>query len=65
MKKGKIASKDADNLVDILFDLKSVVGLKKKMQTLSKRGITLVHQIGNRKTNELLVTLAKSMLEDL
>ena len=65
MKKGKIASKDADNLVDTLFDLESVVGLKKKMQALSKRGITLVHQMGNRKTNELLVTLAKSMLEDL
>jgi hypothetical protein len=24
-----------------------------------------VHQMGNRKTDELLVTLAKSMLEDL
>ncbi len=65
IKKGRITSKDVDNLANVLFDLDSVVGLKKKMEKLSERATVLVYEIGDTRTNALLVSLAKTMLEDL
>jgi cell division protein FtsB len=65
IKKGRITSKDVDNLANVLFDLDSVVGLKKKMEKLSERSTALVYEIRDTSTNALLVSLPKTMLEDL
>jgi len=65
IKKGRITSKDVDNLANALSDLDAVVGLKKKMEKLSERAIALIHEKGDIRTNAMLASLAKSMLDDL
>ena len=65
LKKGEIVSKDINQLADIVFDSKPVVGLKKKMEKLCERAAFLAQSMTNRKSAALLVRLAQSMLEDL
>jgi geranylgeranyl diphosphate synthase type I len=65
LKKGKIGSKDINQLADIVLDLEPVVALKKKMEKLCERATFLAQELTNRKSRALLASLARSMLEDL
>ncbi len=65
IKKGKITSRETNNLADLVLDLEPVVALKKKMAKLSDQAVFLTRELSERKSKELLTSLAQSMLEDL
>jgi geranylgeranyl pyrophosphate synthase len=65
IEKGKITRKEINQLADVVFDMKPVNALKKKMEKLCERAISLVQELRDKKSKALLTNLAKSMLEDL
>jgi geranylgeranyl pyrophosphate synthase len=65
IKKGKITSKEINQLADLVLDMESVIALKKKMEKLRDRAILLARELRNRKSKALLTSVAQSMLEDL
>jgi len=65
IKKGKITSKEINQLADLVLDMEPVIALKKKMEKLRDRAIFLTREVTNRKSKALLTSLAQSMLEDL
>jgi geranylgeranyl pyrophosphate synthase len=65
LKKRKIGKEDVTALTSIVMDTEPMVKLKKKMQMLCRKGIILISNISNRKSQLLLVNLTKSMLEDI
>ena len=65
IKKGKITSKEINQLADLVLDMEPVIALKKKMEKLRDRAILLARELRNRKSKALLTSLAQSMLEDL
>jgi hypothetical protein len=54
-----------DKLANVLLDTEPVARLKRKMEKLCERAISLAGQIADRKSKSLLSYLAQSMLEDL
>jgi len=65
LKKGKIGKKDVIELASIVVDAKPVIKLKEKMRVLCQEGVALVDDVHNRKSQKLLINLARSMLEDI
>jgi len=65
IKKGKITSKEINQLADLVLDMEPVIALKKKMEKLRDRAILLARKLRNRKSKALLTSVAQSMLEDL
>jgi len=63
--KKRITSKDVDELVDNVFRAKSVIELKKKMQSLVTDSFHLVSGIRNEVSKKLLQKLTQNALEDL
>jgi geranylgeranyl diphosphate synthase type II len=65
LRKGKITTNGVDKLASVLLDTEPVARLKRKMEKLCERAISLAGQIADRKSKPLLSYLAQSMLEDL
>lgn len=65
LKNGKIGKKDVNGLASIVLDTAPVIKLKKRMKVLCQKGVSLVRDIDNRKSQTLLINLARSMLEDI
>lgn len=65
LKNGKIGKKDVNGLASIVLDTAPVIKLKKRMKVLCQKGVSLVRDIDNRKSQTLLMNLARSMLEDI
>jgi len=63
--KEQVTSEDIDELLDIVFEAKSVRKLKKTMEDFVQEALYLIPKIKSKKSSELLRNLAVSTLEDL
>jgi geranylgeranyl pyrophosphate synthase len=61
----KITKSDVDELVDVVFEAKTVVELKDNMRLLVKEGLDLTSQLPKAKLRRKLQSLLSFMLEDL
>lgn len=62
---GKLRKDDINELVDAVFDAKSVKKLRKTMENLISESVQLVEKARNDEPKSLLVSLTSSALEDL
>jgi geranylgeranyl pyrophosphate synthase len=65
LEKTRLDQNDIETLLDLVFQCKPVVELKKRMGNLCFDAQSFADRIGNRKGRALLKKLARSMLEDL
>jgi geranylgeranyl pyrophosphate synthase len=63
--KKKITGNDLDKLLDIVLEAKSVIELKRRMQSLVAESFSLLSEIKNQNSRKLLQNLAEYALEDL
>lgn len=65
IKKGKVTSKEVNQLAAFFFDIEPVIALKKKMEKLCEMAIIRAKEVVIVKSRTLLTNVARSMLEDI
>ena len=65
LSKSRISKEDAEKIVNIVFEAKTVKGLRKQMQHLAKEALRSISEVQNQRIKSCFTLLIQGALEDL